>query len=106
MPTSSEVVYVGPAIIVQGESEVEVSCRVTVTRRLLDSSSRHVHGAASRWAGHFSATTGHLDEADGAPTFLRLPGGQKHEIAVKNISVDESGATVGTFFGRGCPPGG
>jgi len=38
------------------------------------------------------------------PTYLRLPNGETHEIALKNVTIHPSGVTLGEFFGRGSAP--
>jgi hypothetical protein len=103
MPATSEVVHFGPAIIVQGDTELEVICRVTVTQRVLESPSPDGRAPRSRWAGEFSATSGRIDAAPNAPTVLRLPDGE-YEIALTDVTVDPSGVTLGEFFGRGNSP--
>jgi hypothetical protein len=103
MPATSEVVHFGPATIVQGDTELEVTCRVMVTQRVLESPSPDGRTLRPRWAGEFSATSGRIDAAPGVPTLLRLPDGD-HEIALTDVTVDPSGVTLGEFFGRGDAP--
>jgi hypothetical protein len=100
---TSELVHEGAAIIVQGESEIEVACSVTAGREILDSLSGPVEGQG-RWGGHFSCSPGVLDTAYDGTTTLRLPGGRTNEIGLTTVTVDESGTTQGTFVGRGRPP--
>jgi hypothetical protein len=100
---TSEVVHDGSATIVQGGSEIEVSCSVTAQRQMLDSLSGPVEGQG-RWGGHFSRTSGELDAAYDGTTTLRLPGGRTNEIGLTTVTVNESGTTQGTFVGRGRPP--
>ena len=103
MPATSKVVHDGPATIVQGDSEAEVTCLITVTQQVAEGLSGPVRGPR-RWSGTFSCTSGRIDDRDTAPTTLRLPDGQAHEIALKDVRVDRSGATLGEFFGRGSAP--
>jgi len=100
----SEVIYVGLASIVQDDNAVEVTCRITVTQRVVEFSSGPV-GRSRFWTGEFSCASGRLDAAPGVPTSFRLPGGETRAIALKNVTVDASGATGGGFYGRGSPPG-
>lgn len=104
MPAISSIVHLGPATIIQGEKETEVTCRITVTRRVIGSSSEHLRRARTHWTGDFSSTSEGIDEAPGMPTYLRLPNGETHEIALKNVTIHPSGVTLGEFFGRGSAP--
>ena len=100
----SEIVHSGPATIIQGDSETEVTCRITVTRWVVDPTSGHPRPARSRWSGDFSCASGRIDAASGTLTCLRLPGGQTHEIALRNVTINPSGLTLGEFYGRGSTP--
>jgi hypothetical protein len=104
VPEISSIVYSGSATIIQGDNEAEVTCRITVTRQVVSSSSGHLRRARTRWSGHFSCTSGRVDEALGTPAFLRLPTGETYEIALKNVTSNSSGVTLGEFYGRGSPP--
>jgi len=104
MRVMSEVIYVGPANIVQDDNAVEVTCRITVTQRVVEFSSAPVSGSLF-WTGEFSCVSGSLDAAPGVPTSFRLPDGEKRAIALKHVTVDAFGATRGSFYGRGGPPG-
>lgn len=104
MPAISSIVHSGPSTIIQGEKETEVTCCITVTRRVIGSSSEHLRSARAHWTGDFSSISRGIDEAPGTPTYLRLPNGETHEIAIKNVTTNTSGVTLGEFYGRGTPP--